>query len=630
MMSKIKIMPEQLANQIAAGEVVERPASVVKELIENSLDAGATIIRVKVKQAGMEEIVVTDNGQGMSSADARIAFERHATSKLYHSEDLFRIHTLGFRGEALPSIASVSQLTLQTAEKNEPGILLKLEGGEIIEESSAPAREGTTITVKQLFYNTPARLKYIKTLSTELGHITDLLNRYALARPDVSFHLDSDDSQLLKTVGNGDLRQALAAVYGVSHAKKMVPIDGENINYAVKGYISLPELTRATNRYMTFIINGRVIRNYALTRSVIAGYRTKLMVGRYPIGVVQIEMDPQLLDVNVHPTKHEVRISDEKELGGLITEAVEEALDETVRIPSGFTQTESSHQSFQSVKADQLSLGAFQSTKPVHQHSKIDISSEATELDKDRAQAWLISEEMAEPAESTSANTVGTGHQNDNYLAMAEKELTKPTDGTKNEREFPYLEYIGQLHGTYLLAQNERGLYLIDQHAAQERIKYEEYRESILSEGTSLQTLLTPISFDLSAIEFKKISRHLDQLGALGVHLEHLGQQTVILREHPSWMPVGEVEAIVRDMFDFILDDRSLDLKLFREATAIMMSCKRSIKANHYLTKNEAEQLIQDLSQSENPYNCPHGRPVLIHLSLRDLEKMFKRIQDPH
>lgn len=624
----IQIMNQQLANQIAAGEVVERPASVVKELIENSLDASATRIQVSIEEAGMNKITVTDNGRGIAPEDVRLAFERHATSKLYHSEDLFRIHTLGFRGEALPSIASVSHLTIETATKDQAGTRLELAGGEIIASGSAPARQGTMIQVADLFYNTPARLKYIKTLQTELGHITDLLNRYALARPDVSFQLISEGSTLLKTVGNGDLQQALAGVYGVDNAKKMLPLQGETINYQVSGYTSLPELTRATKRYITLIINGRVIRNFALSQAVIAGYGSKLMVGRYPIAAIQITMDPQLLDVNVHPTKHEVRISGEKELGELLKTAISETLGEATRIPEALDNLRPKSRSRVKIKTEQLPLLADESKSSSIYDEKTDSSLEKLwEVAENQGDDFLNSKEV-NPQTAPTLKTLDHEKLDADYLAMAETEMQEKNN--ESQSSFPELDYIGQLHGTYLLAQNDSGLFLIDQHAAQERIKYEEFRESILNEGTALQTLLTPILFDLSRSDFSAIIAHLDELKDMGIHLESLGQETLVLRQHPSWMPAGEVESHVRDMFDFILDDRPLQLETFREATAIMMSCKQSIKANHYLSDRQAEQLISDLKGTQNPYNCPHGRPVLVHISLKDLEKMFKRIQDPH
>lgn len=317
-MAKIQIMSSVLANQIAAGEVIERPASVVKELVENSIDANSTQIDIHVEEAGLKLIQVTDNGEGIHSNEVEQAFERHATSKLISNEDLFRIRTLGFRGEALPSIASVSMVTIESAQEGQAGRHIKLEGGKLIEDKPASSRRGTSIKVEQLFFNTPARLKYVKTIKTELAHISDTINRLALAHPEISFRLFSDETTLLKTVGNGDIRQAIAGVYGVQTAKTMKKIEATSFDFKVYGYVSLPESTRASKSYMTIIVNGRHIKNYALAQAIVDGYSSKLMVGRYPLAVVNIEMDPLLLDVNVHPTKQQVRISNEKELGELV------------------------------------------------------------------------------------------------------------------------------------------------------------------------------------------------------------------------------------------------------------------------------------------------------------------------
>ena len=339
-MSEIKILSESLANQIAAGEVVERPASVVKELVENAIDAGSTRIKVEIEEAGLQKIIITDNGAGIASDDVEQAFERHATSKLYSNDELFRIRTLGFRGEALPSIASVSHLTIDTAREGEPGKHLVLEGGEIVENTSAQSRRGTTITVEQLFYNTPARLKHIASLQTELSHITNYMNRFALANPGIAFEFINEGNSIMKSVGNGDLRQAIAGVYGVNVARKMRLIEAEDFDFKVSGYTSLPELTRANNSYITLIVNGRFIRNFKLSRSITDGYGSTLMIGRYPISVIQIEMDPLLLDVNVHPTKQQIRISSENELGKLIKDAIYNTMHQEVRIPGRADETE--------------------------------------------------------------------------------------------------------------------------------------------------------------------------------------------------------------------------------------------------------------------------------------------------
>ncbi|MEG3033660.1 MAG: DNA mismatch repair endonuclease MutL, partial [Enterococcus sp.] len=333
-MGKIQELSERLANQIAAGEVVERPASVVKELVENAIDAGSTQIDILVEEAGLKKIQVTDNGEGIAEDDVKNAFKRHATSKIHSRDDLFRIRTLGFRGEALPSIASVSYVTVETAvQGTTQGSLLRLEGGKVVEDTPAPLRQGTKITVENLFYNTPARLKYVKTLQTELANIGDIVNRLALSHPNIAFRLVHDGNKMLTTAGNGDLKQTLAGIFGVQTAKKMLAIETKDLDFTVQGYISLPEVTRASRNYISTIINGRYIKNFALNKAIITGYGSKLMVGRFPIAVLEIAMDPLLVDVNVHPTKQEVRLSKEPELTKLISKAINDRLKTENLIP---------------------------------------------------------------------------------------------------------------------------------------------------------------------------------------------------------------------------------------------------------------------------------------------------------
>ncbi len=651
------MLDPKLANQIAAGEVVERPASVVKELVENALDAGARNIQVTLEEAGLKLIQVLDDGSGIAKEDARLAFERHATSKLHRAEDLFRIRTLGFRGEALPSIASVSIMSIETAQADLPGIYLLLEGGEIKEERSAPARRGTKIKVEQLFYNTPARLKHIKTLPTELGHVTDLMNRFALARYDVAFELIHDGHTLLKTFGNNDQQQAIAGVYGVPTARKMKAIHAKNFNFEVNGFVSLPELTRASNRYITLVVNGRYVKNFKLNQAIESGYGSKLMVGRHPIAILQITLDPLLVDVNVHPTKQYIRISIESELGQLIQQAIAEVFSRTVRIPSGLENIYGAAKYDMPNQKDENAMDDNEwfanSANSSEEHFSPHLENKKLE------QTSLIFKNESNESTTISKENDGTRDtfypfQEENVFHFNESENSVQTfpaghsayesadvghfEGTKASQQmpklqiqaFPMLEYIGQLHGTYLLAQDESGLYLIDQHAAQERIKYEYFRETIGEEGTVQQDLLFSIMLEYPADEALIIQQNLDKLKEAGIYLEDFGSNTFIIRQHPAWIAAGEVEEMVREMIDFFLENHQLSMNAFREATAIMMSCKRSIKANHYLTENQARQLITDLSRTKNPYNCPHGRPTTIRLTKMEIEKMFKRIQDPH
>lgn len=624
-MSNIQILSERLANQIAAGEVVERPASVVKELIENALDAKSQKIKIEIEEAGLNRITVTDDGVGIASDEVERAFERHATSKLYTADELFRIRTLGFRGEALPSMASVSKLTIDTAEEGKAGKHLRIEAGEIVENQSSSSRRGTVIQLEELFYNTPARLKHIRSLRTEVFHITNYINRFTLANPDVSFEFYNDGNLILKSVGNGDLRQAIASVYGVKVARGMRKIETENFDFKVRAYSSLPEITRSNNSYITLIVNGRFIRNYALNRSVVEGYGSTLMIGRYPISVVDIEMDPLLLDVNVHPTKQEVRISEEKSLAKLIKEAIHEKMYQEVRIPG------SNQSSFAEVDRKENNQTIFQQQNLSYQKDK----NPYFKSPKEEAQS-VFSENKSELKESFPSvgheelkTTRREMHEDFSAMKLAEK-AEKKNYNQEDARTFPDLEYIGQMHGTYLLTQNEAGLFIIDQHAAQERIKYEFYKEELGRTNEDMQELLVPIVLEYPRDEMMIISDHLDKLADAGILLEDFGQNSFIVRSHPTWFVEGQEQSTIEEMIDFFLDKKNLSLKLFREATAIMMSCKRSIKANHYLNDAEANALIDELSQAKNPYNCPHGRPVLVQIGNRELEKMFKRIQDSH
>ncbi|AOA00306.1 DNA mismatch repair protein MutL [Carnobacterium divergens] len=661
-MAKIEELSEKLANQIAAGEVIERPASVVKELVENSIDAGSTQIDILIEEAGLKKIQIIDNGDGIEAEDVKNAFKRHATSKIHTRDDLFRIRTLGFRGEALPSIASVSEVILETATGSGAGTYISLKGGDIEEERPNPSRKGTSITVSNLFFNTPARLKYVKTLQTELATIGDIVNRLAMSHPMIAFRLVHDGNQMLRTSGNGDLKQTLAGIYGVAIAKKMRLIENEDLDFNVKGFISLPEVTRASRNYMSIMINGRYIKNYLLNKAIIAGYRSKLMVGRFPIVALDITMDPLLVDVNVHPTKQEVRISKEKELMGLIEDAIHQALSKEQLIPEAM-ENFSFKKPYDATKfkAEQtkIDLNVASSTKPENQpayqvkeplikekpidpfqpipfkHEEL-VEEEAAPFedtqDNQVAESFLVEPTVTEsiPTMDRPISELEELHE-EPYLNTATNLLKREAKQTeKAASHLPTLEYVGQMHGTYLFAQNENGLYILDQHAAQERIKYEYFRKKIGEVSRDLQDLLVPMMLDYPNSDAIKIKENQPALEEIGIFLEPFGQNSFLLRSHPVWFHKGEEEEIVREMIDLLLEQGTVNVAKFREATAIMMSCKGSIKANHYLNDQEARALLVDLAKTENPYNCPHGRPVLIQFTNKDMEKMFKRIQDPH
>jgi len=596
-MGFIRLMDEPLSNKIAAGEVVERPASVVKELVENAIDAGSTSIDIFLEEAGLQTIQVTDNGSGMDEADAILSFSRHATSKISNEHDLFRIRTLGFRGEALASIASVSKVSLWTSDGTTSGTSVDIEGGHVKKQQAGALRKGTDIKVSQLFFNTPARLKYMKTIQTELGHIMDLINRLALCYPSISFKLMHGEQILLHTNGRGDLQQVIAAIYGMSIAKKMIPFEGESADYRIHGYASLPEITRASKNYLTLFVNGRWVKHYSVQQSIVNAYHTFLPIERYPLVVLHIEGDPYLTDVNVHPSKQQIRLSKEKELQELVEETIRNSLRSVMRAPEI-------------------------SEKP----KKLVAPSEQMDLWKSRPY------QQVPPAETRPMQKFNkdpepyvvkeTDVRDETTFAPFEK-----LEAVSTNEPFPELEIVGQIHGTYIVAQSTDGFYLIDQHAAQERIKYEFFREKVGEVNIEeRQSLLIPMSMHYSADEALRLNEHADQLEEVGIFLEEFGPATYIVREHPVWFPKGFEEEIVKELIEQVLTSRKTDVKKLREDAAIMMSCKKSIKANHFLTKEDMERLMSDLKNADQPFTCPHGRPVIVHFSTYEIEKMFKRV----
>ncbi|MCR2820632.1 DNA mismatch repair endonuclease MutL [Lederbergia panacisoli] len=622
-MHEIIELNDSLSNKIAAGEVVERPASVVKELLENSIDAKSSVIEIDIEEAGLSKIRVIDNGNGIGEEDALLAFKRHATSKIKDENDLFRIRTLGFRGEALPSIASVSNLQLVSAKAGQDGTRVNLEGGKLIRHEKAAARKGTDISVTNLFFNTPARLKYLKTIHTEIGHISDIVNRIALAHPEVSIRLRHNERLLLHTTGNGDVRQVLAAIYGVPIAKKMIPIQTESLDFKVSGFISLPEVTRASRNYLSTMINGRFIKNYSLIKAVLEGYHTLLPINRYPIVLLSIEMDPILVDVNVHPAKMEVRISKEIELNELITSTIKAAFKTRELIPSSNVQAKKRQINI----SEQTSLELDNSQ--VAQKNPFNINTQyQSKQNNIQKEPLLPTEEMKklyEPAEERfTPGFIANEAQVDDHLPI-EKPVLK-NDPPKENNRIPPLYPIGQMHGTYIFAQNDQGFYMIDQHAAQERIKYEYYREKVGEVDKEVQEMLVPLHLEFSRDEFIKIEEYKDDLEQIGIFLEDFGMSSYMIRSHPSWFPKGQEKEIIEEMIEQLLTMKKIDIKKIMEEAAIMMSCKASIKANQYLRNDEIQALLNELRRTEDPFTCPHGRPIIIHFSTYEIEKMFKRI----
>ena len=644
-MGKIKELETSLANKIAAGEVVERPSSVVKELLENAIDAQATEINIEVEQSGVSSIRVVDNGTGIAQEDLGLVFHRHATSKIVADDDLFHIRTLGFRGEALASISSVAKVTLKTCTDNENGHEIYAEDGKIIHQKPAKAKKGTDIQVDSLFYNTPARLKYIKSLYTELGKITDIVNRMAMSHPEIRISLVSDGKKLLSTNGSGRTNEVMAEIYGMKVAKDLVHISGDTSDYHLEGFVAKPEHSRSNKHYISIFINGRYIKNFVLNKAILEGYHTLLTIGRFPICYINIQMDPILVDVNVHPTKLEVRLSKEDQLYDLIVTKIREAFKDKILIPQNdLNHAPKKNKVLETFEQQKINFEKQQSqigeTSAPYVHDQKDknhdVESHKNNLDST----------SSTNNESTEVSNELNNHIDDTYLQSQKEVLFDMEQNTSNEyeilnqqsndikgtvsqtphRRVPYMEIVGQVHGTYIIAQNENGMFMIDQHAAQERIKYEYFREKIGEVTNEVQNLLIPLTFHFSKDEQMIIDQYKDELDKVGVHLEHFGGHDYIVNSYPVWFPKEEAEEIIKDMIELVLKHKSVDVKKIREDAAIMMSCKKSIKANHYLKNNEMADLIDQLREAEDPFTCPHGRPIIINFSNYELEKLFKRV----
>ena len=641
-MGKIKELETSLANKIAAGEVVERPSSVVKELLENAIDAQATEINIEVEQSGVSSIRVVDNGTGIAQEDLGLVFHRHATSKIVADDDLFHIRTLGFRGEALASISSVAKVTLKTCTDNENGHEIYAENGKIIHQKP---EKGTDIQVDSLFYNTPARLKYIKSLYTELGKITDIVNRMAMSHPEIRISLVSDGKKLLSTNGSGRTNEVMAEIYGMKVAKDLVHISGDTSDYHLEGFVAKPEHSRSNKHYISIFINGRYIKNFVLNKAILEGYHTLLTIGRFPICYINIQMDPILVDVNVHPTKLEVRLSKEDQLYDLIVTKIREAFKDKILIPQNdLNHASKKNKVLETFEQQKINFEKQQSqigeTSAPYVHDQKDknhdVESHKNNLDST----------SSTNNESTEVSNELHNHIDDSYLQSQKEVLFDMEQNTSNEyeisnqqsndikgtvsqtphRRVPYMEIVGQVHGTYIIAQNENGMFMIDQHAAQERIKYEYFREKIGEVTNEVQNLLIPLTFHFSKDEQMIIDQYKDELDKVGVHLEHFGGHDYIVNSYPVWFPKEEAEEIIKDMIELVLKHKSVDVKKIREDAAIMMSCKKSIKANHYLKNNEMADLIDQLREAEDPFTCPHGRPIIINFSNYELEKLFKRV----
>ena len=597
-MSKIQIMDEVLANKIAAGEVVEKCMNVVKELVENAIDAKATSIKIELMDSGVKEIKVTDDGIGMDREDAVLAFSRHATSKVKNENDLFHIGSLGFRGEALPSIASVSNVTLNT-NNGVVGTEVEIHGGKLIAVNPSELAKGTSILVRDLFYNTPVRLKYLKSLYTELAYITEYVNKMALSYPEIRFVLTNNDKVLLKTDGSGRLLKVINDIYGLSVTKKMIEIKNENEDYQISGYISYPELQKSNKNAITLLVNGRVIRNLDIIRYITDSYHTYIPQDRYPIVVMKIDVDPILVDVNVHPTKMDIKFSKMDTLKDLITKTITSKLESLTLIPDAILET--------TVDENRTRISTVYTPDRFQEFDENKKEEEFQEFEK-----MTLNFETQEETTPYQKNSI-----EDNNTTSVTTEVKKE----RIKKMYP----VGLVHGTYIIAENEDGMYIIDQHAANERVNYEYYLREMSNPKPITMDLLVPITLELTSNEYIILKEHFDILDQLGIGYEEFGFQTLLIRSVPVWLTKSNIEVALRKIFDIITVREDFRLDRYLDHIAATVACKASIKANDHIELSSMEVLLERLRSCENPFTCPHGRPTIITYSKYDLEKLFKR-----
>jgi len=611
--NRIALLDEHTANRIAAGEVVERPASVVKELVENSIDAGATQIGVTLEDGGKELIKVTDNGIGMCREDAVLSLQRHATSKIRDAGDLDAIGTLGFRGEALPSIASVSIMEVVTKCDDEPGATkLEIEAGTITNLATVGAPRGTTISVRRLFFNTPARLKFLKTSQTELSHVTDVIGQLAMAYPSVGFKLTHGGREVISCPATGSHINSVASVLGKDIARQLVPIAYQTPVINIDGFISNPGLTRMNRRDQILFVNGRTIRSRTITHAIDQAYRGLLQPGRYPVAVVFVNIAPELVDVNVHPTKAEVKFSGEHEVHSAVHRAANEAL-----MKGGAAHTITSAQPATAFRplaaADGSAREPDYRQKALIPTEESDLTAFREALDRRRQEAIA---ESGDP------------------FVWRQAQGVAPEDSPVPEADFDAVRavalkgvrVIGQARGTYIIAQCDDGVLLIDQHVAHERVLYDRFVMAEEERGPAIQGLVIPVSVAFGHRESEIVARRLTEIRKAGFDLEAFGKDTFVMRGAPASVKAGDAEAILREMIEELVDLSVTGHLLVRaDQVLITASCKMAVKAGEQLSVEEMERLVSDLLDTRNPFTCPHGRPIIVSLSNWELDRKFRR-----
>lgn len=597
-MDRIKVMSENLANKIAAGEVIERVSSVVKELVENSIDALATSIKIELIDSGIKKLSVIDDGIGMDRNDAKLAFSRHATSKLLKEDDLFFINTLGFRGEALPSIASVSKVRLKTSTGS-LGTEVIIHGGKLLEVNDSDARKGTQITVEDLFYNTPARLKYLKSDATELANIVMYIEKLALAHPEIRFTLINNEKVVVSTSGSNNLLKTIHEIYGYVVSSNMIKIDAHNDDYDVTGYICKPSVLKSNRLHMTTIVNGRLVKNIELNKAINDGYYTYKPDIKYPVVILIISTDPTIIDVNIHPTKQDIKFSKQQELNELITKSIKELLHKSLLIPK-------------------MDVKKKVEVKTYNDKNEIRMPEIYNE---ENPNEYIVNKDL----ESLNDEQVKFDFKKVETIVDSNKIDTKDSNAEIKKLE---LYPVGLVMGTYIIAENETNMYLIDQHAAQERINYEKILNKLKNEKITVTDLLFPITIELTGSDYLKFKEREEILIKMGFKIEDFGLNTIIFKTHPTWLIEGYEKESIEKLVDLVINEYNVDRVKFNDNIAKTLACKMSVKGNTRITSEQMESLLDELVLCDNPYNCPHGRPTIITFTRYELEKMFKRIMN--
>lgn len=603
-MSKIQVLSEHLTNMIAAGEVVERPAGIVKECVENSIDAGAKVIDIEAFQGGIEKLIITDDGSGMDYEDAQMAFMRHATSKLQQEEDLFNIHTMGFRGEALPSIASVAKVELQTNDGNQ-GTLIRYHYGELVTKEKCSCPLGTRIEISSLFLKTPARFKHLKSISYEFSIIADLVNKMALSHPEIRFTLSHDGRIVFQTSGNGNLQEILYQMYGKEVASNAIPFEQKSDDFQISGYAVQPKINRATKYFMFITMNTRLIRSIPIQKAILDAYSHYMPSNRFPIVILDIKTDAQLVDVNVHPNKWEIRLSKQSELLELIKKTLMEAISSSLR----------------TVKVQPKPT-------PVFEQQQISFPYPVRKEEKQVIEQPKIQPKIKEDPITKAFDTYQkpienkVQEQEEVYVAPIEKEEKETTVGYDF---FCHLRVIGQLKESYILCENEEGLVIIDQHAAQERYHYEQLVEKLSQPTTQTQPLMVPIQLHVSSNLVAQVEKINEQVSFFGLSFDVFGTDQLLVREIPLWFQNVHQEDFFYDLLDYFAQNQEVDMEMLRKHVIATMACHSSIRFHRALNQSEMEQVILDLQKCKQPYHCPHGRPTVITMSDKDLRKEFER-----